>query len=52
MRFVEWKTEMSDLKARLENLEVSGAKRAVSVNGLILQGTKGQKFQQIENFFL
>ena len=42
--------EMEDLKLRLENVEASGQKTAISISGLNMSGTKAERAQHIEAF--
>ena len=42
--------EMDDIKQRLDNVESSGARKAVSITGLYLYGQKHEKITQLEGF--
>ena len=42
--------EISDLKARIEGLELANSKKYVSISGLQVEGRKFEEMQQIESF--
>ena len=42
--------EIEDLKSRLENVEISTSKRAISISGLYLDGQKSEMIERVEHF--
>ena len=44
-------TEVEDLKSRLENVEISTSRRAVSISGLYIEGQKAEIIAKLEAFF-
>ena len=43
--------EMEEIKARMENIEASTARRAISIKGLYLPGNKQEMIERLESFF-
>ena len=43
--------ELEDVKARLENVEVAGARKAITISGLEIQGNRDQVLDSLESFF-
>ena len=42
--------QMDELKSKMEGLELSNAKKSVSISGLYIYGTKYEQIQQVEKF--
>ena len=43
--------EMEDLKSKIENIELSGSRKAISMTGFVAQGKKHEMIRLLETFF-
>ena len=44
--------EIDELKARLENIEISTSRKAISISGFFINGQKYEMIEQLEYFFM